>query len=84
MKAALLDSPDNIHARMVANNAKELARWGAELREDILINVAKLTFDGRRRQRNWDLIDALRRDPRFEIRHEPGTHFSQTRIVLRA
>ena len=84
MKLPLIDSLDTIHARMVGKNAAHVVRWGVECREWPLSDVANISYDGRRTQRNFDLIDALAADERFVVTCPPGTNFANARIALRA
>lgn len=83
MKTNLIDSPDKIHARMTDKNAAHVARWGVECREWVLADVAEVTFDRRRYQRNFDLLDALEADGRFEVNRSPA-HFADTRIAIKS
>lgn len=81
----LIDSVDAIVERLVALNARNLARWGTPCTETNLASCADLTFDGRRVRRNWDLVEALAADPRVVVSHpKGGINFAEVRVALKA
>jgi len=81
-RIALIDSPDRIYANLVADDARNRLNWGKPIGSVNADALCAFVYDGRRVQRNHDLIDALAGDSRFKVGPRVGVRFDQVQICL--